>query len=134
MSVSRPGLAVPAPVAYLGAMHFFSRFSPFKAWRDLRSFLLGRGKVELAALAIAALITSVVIGVFIRNATPDIKPERTIIYVQQWPASRSDDEVKAQQVKDAPEEAARKAAIVERQRKRQQEFKRLDDKLKSWGI
>jgi hypothetical protein len=115
-------------------MEFFSRFNPLRAWRDLRNFLLGRGKVELAALFIAALITAVVIGVFARNATPEVKPERTIIYVQQWPASRSDDQIKAQQKVDAPKEAAARAEVARQQEKRRQEFKRLDDKLRSWGI
>jgi hypothetical protein len=113
---------------------FFSRFNPFRAWRDLRDFLLRRGRIELAALSCAALVTSVIMGVLLRHAAPDVRPARTIIYVQQWPLDRSDDEIKAQQKVDM---VARTKAIAEwqaRQKKRQAEFKKIDDALRNWGI
>lgn len=115
-------------------MNYFSRFNPFRAWRDLRDFLLGRGRTELIALAGAALVTSVMIGVFLRYSAPEVHRPPTIIYVRSWPLSRSDDDIKAQQKIDLVEQTKAQAEFDARQKKRQAQFKKIDDALRRWGI
>lgn len=130
------GLAPEPPHPYLGrTMSMFSRFSPFRAVRDLRAFLRSRKPHEVGFMALAVAVTWTVVLVFSRdtNVKADYR-EPDIIYVQNYKADRSIDEIRAQQKKDLPEEQARKAAIEAKRKKRQEEFKRLDDKLRSWGI
>jgi hypothetical protein len=130
------GLAPGPPHPYLGAaMSFLSRFSPLRAFRDLRSFLASRKPYEVGFMALAIAVTWTVMLVFARDThvEPDYR-EPEIVYVQNYKADRSDADIKAQQKLDLPEEQARKDAIIEAQRKRQQQFKRIDDALNAWGI
>ncbi|HEX8300308.1 hypothetical protein [Sphingomonas sp.] len=113
----------------------FSRFSPLRAVRDLRAFLKSRKPHEVGFMALSVAITWTVILVFSRdtNITPDyVEPD--IIYVQSYAENRTEAEIVTQQKVDLPKEQARKKAVEDAQRKRQQEFKKLDDKLRSWGI
>ena len=50
-------------------------------------------------------------------------------YVQQWPASRTDAEARAQQAKDAPRELAEKKAEADAKLKRRQAFQRVAKQL-----
>lgn len=113
----------------------FSRFSPLRALRDLRAYLGSRKPYEVGFLALSVAITWTVILVFARDTNVEkeyVEPE--IVYVQAYSENRTDAEIIIQQKKDLPEELARKKAIADAQEKRRQEFKKIDDKLKSWGI
>ena len=131
------GLAPGPPHPYLGAsMSLFSRFSPLRAFRDLRAFLRSRKPYEVAFMALSIAVTWTVIVIFSAD-TDGIEKEYVepdIIYVQSYSTNRTDAEIIAQQQADLPKEQARKKALTDAQEKRRQEFKRLDDKLKSWGI
>ena len=115
-------------------MNFFSRFSPVRAYRDLRFFLSQRRPYELGFLALAMAVTGFFIFAFMRDdyAEPVYRPN--IIYVEQWRADRSDAEIVAQQKIDEP---IRQRKIAEQKRlddERRAGFKRLDAKLKRWGL
>lgn len=120
--------------AYLPPMNFFSRMSPFTAIRDLRVFLSHRQKHELAFLALSVVITTLLIAGFVKDSHIEKVYKRDIIYVQNWRADRTDEEVRAQQAKDLPGELARKEAFAKKQAERRAQFKRVDDKLESWGL
>ncbi|WP_066798063.1 hypothetical protein [Sphingomonas soli] len=116
-------------------MSIFTRFSPLRAFRDLRAWLASRKPYEVGFLALSIATTWTVILVFSSdtNVAPEyVEPD--IIYVQSYAANRTDAEIIAQQKIDLPKEQARKKAIEDAQEKRRQEFKKIDDKLKSWGI
>lgn len=115
-------------------MNFFSRMSPVTAIRDLRVFLAHRQKHELAFLALSVLITGLLIGGFVKDSRVEKVYKRDIIYVQNWRADRTDEEVRAQQAKDLPGEIARRKAFEKKQAERRAQFKRIDDKLESWGF
>ena len=115
-------------------MKFFTRMSPFAAVRDLRIFLQHRQKHELVFLALALVATGLLIGGFVKDSRVEKVYKRDIIYVQNWRADRTDAEVRAQQAKDLPGEVARKEAFAKKQAERRAQFKRLDDKLESWGF
>lgn len=115
-------------------MTFFSRFAPVRAWRDFRNFLLSRQKYELAFLFVALLGTSAIIGLFLADSPPEVRPERQIIYVQSWPLNRTDAEIKAQQKIDSVEKAKQMDELQKLQKARQEQFKRVDDALRKWGI
>lgn len=115
-------------------MGYFSRFNPVGPVKDLRLYFHRRGPKELAFLSAALVGTAVVMGMFIIDTPPQPHKEREIIYVQQWKATRTDAEVKAQQVKDKPAEDAEKARVAAAYEKHRLELKRLDDKLRRWGL
>ena len=104
------------------------------AYRDLRFFLGNRQPHELWFLIAALMVTSFLVYAFARDsyAEPVYKPN--IIYVEQWPADRTDAQIVAQQKIDAPIKAARLAEQKKREEETRASFKRLDDKLKAMGI
>ncbi len=94
--------------------------SPMAAWRDLKAFLgqQQRHKIVFGAIAIA-MPCLIVFGFYVDS---DIKPEAQIIYVENWPADRTDAQIKAQQKID---QAKRDKERAERQRQYQELEKRL---------
>lgn len=115
-------------------MHFFSRFNPLRPLADLRRYFHRRGPVELGFLGAALIGTAVIIGAFIIDTPPRAEKEKQIVYAQQWPLTRTDAEIVAQQKKDKPAEDARRKRIEDAQKRHQAELKRLDEKLTSWGL
>lgn len=129
------GLAPGPPHPYLGAdMSFLSRFSPLRAFSDLRAFLRSRKPHEVGFLALSIAITWTVVLVFSID-TNNIKKdyvEPDIIYVQSYAENRTDAEIIAQQKIDLPKEQARKAELEAARKKKQDEFKRFDEKYGKW--
>ena len=116
-------------------MSLLTRFSPLRAVRDLRLFLAQRGKPELAFFALAIVITGIVLFAFLRDANSirtEYKPN--IIYVEQWPLSRTDAQIRAQQKIDQYDKDKRVAAEKAQRAQLQAQYKKLDDKLNAWGI
>lgn len=113
---------------------FFSRFSPFRAIRDLRLFLSQRHPYELGFLALAIMITTLLIAGFIKDSRVEKAYQRDIIFVENWRADRSDADIRARLAKDAPIEARNREETQRRIEQRKAEFKRYDDALKKWGI
>lgn len=119
----------------MATVSYLSRFSPLRAWRDLRMFLSYRQPHELLFLVAAILITGIIITGFYfdsRIERPYERPE--IMYFESWPESRTDDQIKAQQAIDKIEQDKRMALLKQKQEERKAEFKRLNDKLESWGL
>jgi hypothetical protein len=115
-------------------MNFFSRMSPLRAYRDLRLFLATRERYEFGFFALALAITGFLVYAFFRDSAVPEDYRRNIIYVQQWPATRTDAEIKAQQAIDAPIEAKARADQEAARKARQAEFKKVDDQLTRWGL
>jgi hypothetical protein len=130
------GLVPGPPRAYLAdSMHYFSRFNPFRAFKDLRRFLARRQRYEIYMLFASAAVTWVVMWVFLTDdRSIEIPYERNIVYVQNWKADRSIEETRAQLKVDKVQKDAAIAAWEAKQKKRQAEFKKVDDFLTSWGF
>jgi len=93
-----------------------------RIWRSSTN----RYKLVFGALAIG--ITSLIVTGFILDARWQVPPRGPqIIYVEDFPANRTDEQIKQDQWKDA---AARRQAADERRR----QFKRLDQQLKRFGF
>ena len=101
--------------------------SPRALWADIRDFTSERRPHQWVALALAIAIPIAIVVVFILDGRTNILPGPQIIYVESWPANRTDAQIKAEQKID---QAARDKAKAERQR----QFKALDDKLERLGI
>lgn len=115
-------------------MRYLARFSPVVAYRDLRLFLSHRQPHELWFGILAILVTAAVLFAFVKDSRFERVYKPNIVYVQQWKADRSDDQIVAQQKADQPAIDKRRAEIEARQKDRQAQFKRLDDKLKAYGF
>jgi cytochrome b subunit of formate dehydrogenase len=118
----------------LAGMTFLKYLSPIRAIQDLRMFLSQRGRHELWFLFAAIIVTTLLITGFVMDAHVEKTYKREVIYVQDWRLSRSDAEIRAQQVIDQAKREARMAELKKKQAARQAEFKRLDDKLEKWGL
>lgn len=94
--------------------------SPLAAWRDLRAFLAQQERYKFVIGAIAVAIPALILTGFYVDS--NIKPEAQIIYIQSWPANRTDDEIKVQQKVD---QAERDKAAAEKRRQYQELEKRL---------
>jgi hypothetical protein len=115
-------------------MTFLKFFSPVTAWRDLRFFLATRKRHELGFLALSLVVTLLILVAFVKDSHFEKPYERNIIYVEQWPITRTDDQIRAQQKIDQAKRNIEKAELEKRRKAKQAEFKRLDDKLESWGF
>jgi len=115
-------------------MNFFSRFSPLRAINDLRFFLAQRQPYELGFLALSIVIVALLIAGFVHDSHEERPYKRNIIYVQQWPLSRTDAEIHAQQKIDGVEQTKRIAEQKKRDEATRAEFKKLDDRLKAYGL
>ena len=115
-------------------MPFLARFSPFRAIRDLRAFLSYRQPYELGFLALAIVLTTLLIAGLLHDSHVERPYQRNIIYVQNWRLDRSDAEIRAQQKIDGPIEAKRKAEQERILTERRAMFQRADDKLTKWGL
>jgi hypothetical protein len=115
-------------------MHFFARLNPLNALRDLRLFLRQRQKHELIFFVVAIALTWLILMVFAKdsNIVPEYRPK--IIYVEQWRLDRTDAQIRAQQAIDGPIKQKAIDDLNRRRAERQAQFKRLDDKLTSWGF
>lgn len=115
-------------------MQFFRRMSPVRAYKDLRFFLAGRQPYEFLFLTLAMAITAFLIFGFYRDSTVTPEYKREIIYVEQWSATRTDAEIRAQQAIDGPIKAKALAERKAAEDKRRAEFKQLDDAMTRWGL
>jgi hypothetical protein len=101
--------------------------SPRALWADIRAFTSERRPHHWVALALALSIPLGIVFIFDLDGRTNIAPGPQLIYVESWPASRTDEQIKAEQKID---QAARDKAKKERQ----EQFKRLDEKLERLGI
>jgi hypothetical protein len=106
-------------------MSWFPRpSSPRAAFRDLASFIRHREREHVIGAALAFLITTIIVIVFLVDAKIGTAPPPEIIEVELYPSNRTDADIIADQKKDqARKEAARK--------ERQREFQQLE---KQFGI
>lgn len=128
------GLVLIGQPPYLGTMGFFSRFSPLRAIADLRFFLSHRQPYELGFLALSVLVVGLLIAGFVHDSHEERPYKREIVYVQQWPLTRTDAEIHAQQKIDGVEQTRLIAEENKRRAALRAQFKRLDDKLKAYGL
>jgi hypothetical protein len=96
--------------------------SPRAAWSDLKAFFSGEHRHRLLFGVLAILMPVIIVIGFITDAHTNILPGRSIMYIQSWPADRSDAEIIAQQKID---QKKREAAALERQRS----YQRLEKQL-----
>ncbi|HEY0149402.1 MAG TPA: hypothetical protein VGB70_10410 [Allosphingosinicella sp.] len=101
--------------------------SPRALWADLRAFFANRSRLHLAAVALAVLMPAVLIGLFYTDMQTNIAPKPQVIFAQSWTADRTDEQIKADQVKHQAEREAK-------QKERQRQFKELEKSMEKFGL
>jgi hypothetical protein len=94
---------------------------------DIRAFIRQRSRVQWIGAAVAIVMPLLIVAGFYHDSTHGVAPGPQLIYVDSWPANRTDAQIKADQKKD---QAKREAAQKERQR----QFRKLNDELEKIGI
>ncbi|MFL6858191.1 MAG: hypothetical protein ACJ8EB_09840 [Allosphingosinicella sp.] len=94
---------------------------------DIRAFARERSRVQWLGAFVAILMPILIVAGFYHDSSHGIAPGPQLIYVQSWPASRTDAQIKADQVKD---QAKREAMMKERQN----QFRKVEKDLEKIGI
>jgi flagellar biosynthesis/type III secretory pathway M-ring protein FliF/YscJ len=109
--------------AYLRAMSWFPRpSSPSAAFADLRAFMRQRSREQKIGAALSLLVTAIIVIVFFADSKINTAPPPYIVYVENWPSSRTEAEIVAQQKKDH-------AALEAARREKQKQFQELENKF-----
>jgi hypothetical protein len=112
-------------------MSIFPRpVSPSRALSDLWRFMRARKRHEFAFGLLATGITVLWFAMIFDKLS--VKPEwrpPNVMYVKQWPKTRTAADVRAQQAIDAPREKAEREALEAEKKKRQEQYKRLAKQL-----
>jgi len=101
--------------------------SPRALWADLRAFAAQRAPHQWIAALVAIVMPIAIVIVFTIDGRTNIAPGPQIIYVESWPANRSDAQIVAEQKKD-------KARLDALKKERQREFQKVDEKLERMGF
>lgn len=101
---------------------------PRAAFADLRALLRRqRGRDRILGATLAVLVTTIIVIIFLVDAKVNTAPPPRVVYVEQWSANRTDAEIVEQQKID-------QAKKEEAQRRKREQFQKLDRKLDDIGI
>jgi hypothetical protein len=100
---------------------------PSVVWADLRAFLKERRRHQWVAGVLAVAIPIAILGAFYVDSYMHARPRPQVVYINSWPADRSEAEIRAKQQADL---ARREAIEAERQR----QFQRLEKQAERLGI
>lgn len=109
-------------------MAFFPPFvGPRAAFADLRAFMRQRSREQAIGGALAILTTIIIVIIFFVDSQVNTAPSAQVIYVDQWSENRTDEEIiRQQRIDQAKKEDA--------QRRRREQFQKMDRKLDDLGI
>jgi len=96
--------------------------SPRAVFRDLTAFIRHSGREQRIGAALAVLITTIIVIIFVVDAKIGVAPTPTPTYVELYPSNRTDADIIAEQKN---EEAAKEAGEKEKQRQFQKLAKEL---------
>ncbi len=135
----RAHLPISCQIAYIPLMRIFPRPQPASAMTDVIRALRAPVPHKLGIMGVSAAITYVLIMSLVNAFTPKpVHHSPEIIYVKQWPKSRTLAQVKAQQAIDGPIEkaAAEKELADEKayEENRRAQFKRAQEILSHYGV
>lgn len=110
-------------------MRYFDRIQPRGAWGDLRYFFWHQQPYRWVFLILSVMVTVGTLAAFWVDSRFEPEYHRSIVYVEQWPLTRTDKEIIAQQKVDAVIKARRQAAEERELAARRAAFQRMKDKM-----
>ena len=108
-------------------MAFLRPSGPRALWRDLGNFWRSRPRGQWLAALLAVSATSAIVLGFYLDSRSLADTREQVIFIDSWPANRTDAEIVAKQKAD---QAERDAARAEHQR----QLQRIDQSLNRLGI
>lgn len=94
---------------------------PRSAFRDLRAFMGQRSREQVWGAVFSLTITAIIIVIFFYDAKVNTAPPPSVVYLEDYPADRTDEDIQADQKADSEERArlreAQKEQFREIQRK-----------------
>ena|SRR5579872_1119030 len=104
-------------------MSFFPKpSSPVAAFRDLGAFMRQRSREQVVGGALAILVTTIIIILFLVDPKVNTAPPEQVTEVEIYPANRTDAQILADQKKDMAEKQAFK-------KEKQRQFQQLANQL-----
>lgn len=104
-------------------MSWFPRPStPRAAFRDLAAFMRQRSREQIIGAALAVLVTMIIVIIFFVDSKINTAPPQQIVYVENFPANRTDEQIVADQTKASEDRKKAEEA-------RRQEFEKLQKQL-----
>jgi hypothetical protein len=101
--------------------------SPRALWSDLRAFTAESRPHRWIAAGLAIAMPLAIIFLFVLDGRTNIAPGPQLIYVENWPANRTDEQIKAdQKIHQAWRDKANK--------ERQEQFKKLEKGMEKYGL
>ncbi len=113
-------------------MRYFDRIQPRGAWADLKYFLWSQQPYRWLFLALSIALTALALAGFWADSRFEREYRREIVYVDQWPLSRTDQEIIAKQKVDQVIKERRLAAEKREMEARQKYFQAIKDKADPW--
>ena len=93
---------------------FFPRpASPRVLWNDIRAFAAQRSRYQWVSLVLALIIPVAILWMFVLDSN-SMTPGPRVTFVESYPATRTDDEIRAAQLVRQRERRARDAEIRRR--------------------
>jgi uncharacterized membrane protein len=97
---------------------------PRAALRDLTAFLRQRSREQVIAATLAVLVTVIIVIIFFVDSKINTAPPPQVIFVENYPANRTDAQIRADQQKASEDRKKAEEA-------RRKEFQKLE---KQFGI
>ncbi len=124
---SMAGLAAKAAAAYLGLMPLPRPASPRALWKDMAAFWRDRPRHQWIAAVLAIAMPIGIVAAFYIDSGTNLTPRRTVTIVENYPANRTDEQIRADQNR-------RQAEVDRRANERREEFRKIDSALNRLGI
>ena len=118
----REGLAKAFRRPYLRVMALPRPASPRALWADTRNFFRQRSRHQVIAACFAVAMPIIIVVGFYYDGKTNLTVGEQVVYVENWPATRTDAEIVAQQKID---QARKEQGQAERRR----QFKELGKRL-----
>lgn len=116
-------------LAYLGPMAMPRPSRPSVVWADFKAFVRQPGSHKFLFAALAIIMPVVALAIFMLSpVTAPYKPP-DVIFAEQWPANRSEAEVRKQLAIDAPKEREQRRLEAEAIAEHKRQLRKLADAL-----
>ena len=122
IAIARGWQSASLPPTYPAMAIFPPTVGPRAALRDLTAFMRQRSREQVIGASLAVLVTIIIVIIFFVDSKINTAPPPQIVYVESFPANRTDEQIVADQKKASDQ---RKKAEEARRR----EFEKLQKQL-----
>lgn len=122
IAIARGWQSAALPPTYRAMAILPPMVGPRAALRDLTAFMRQRSREQIIGAALAVLVTMIIVIIFFVDSKINTAPPQQIVYVENFPANRTDEQIVADQTKASEDRKKAEEA-------RRQEFEKLQKQL-----